>query len=148
MAFLNQSTAGNAFITTKNNSFTYFFDRSDGGTARFETEAGSIVDFSGSRGPNDDRRINAGSIGGAGTYFIGAGNTLVAGGNNRSSEVSGVIADFDPCGCGPAGPGSLEKVGTGKLILSGINTYTGATTVNGGMLSVNGSISRHRAASP
>ena len=140
MAFLNQSTAGNAFITTENNSFTYFFDRSDGGTARFETEAGSIVDFSGSRGPNGDRRINAGSVGGAGTYFIGAGNTLVAGGNNRSTEVSGVIADFDPCGCGPAGPGSLEKVGTGNLILSGINTYTGATTVNGGILSVNGDI--------
>ena len=140
MAFLDQSTAGNAFITTTNNSATYFFNRSDGGTARFETEPGSIVDFSGSRGPNNDRRINAGSIGGAGTYFIGANNTLIVGGNNRSSEVSGVIADFDPCGCGPAGPGSLEKVGTGNLILSGTNTYTGATTVNGGILSVNGDI--------
>jgi len=140
MAFLNQSTAGNAFITTNNNSATYFFDRSDGGTARFETEAGSIVDFSLSRGPNNDGRINAGSIGGAGSYFIGANNTLITGGNNLSSEVSGVIADFDPCGCGPAGPGSLEKVGTGNLVLSGINTYTGATTVNGGILSVNGDI--------
>ena len=43
------------------------------------------------------------------------------------------------CGCFP-GPGSLEKVGTGNLTLSGINTYTGSTTVNGGILSVNGSI--------
>ncbi len=140
MAFLDQSTAGNAFITTKNNSFTFFFDRSDGGTARFETEAGSIVDFSGSRGPNNDRRINAGSIGGAGTYYIGNDNTLVTGGNNRSSEVSGVIADVDPCGCCPAGPGSLEKVGTGTMILSGTNTYTGTTGVFGGVLNVDGSI--------
>ena len=44
-----------------------------------------------------------------------------------------MIADFNPCGC-PAGPGNLEKVGTGKMILSGINTYTGTTAVNGGML--------------
>ena len=140
MAFLNQSTAGNAFITTRNNSVTIFFDRSDGGTARFETEAGSIVDFSGSRGPDNDRRINAGSIGGAGTYYIGKNRTLVTGGNNRSSEVSGVIADVDPCGCSPAGPGSLEKVGTGTMILSGINTYTGTTGVFGGVLDRRGSI--------
>ncbi len=114
MAFLNRSTAGNAFITTNNNSATFFFDRSDGGTARFETEAGSIVDFSGSRGANNDGRINAGSIAGAGNYYIGGGNTLLVGGNYRSTEVSGVIADS--CGCTP-GPGALEKVGLGTLVL-------------------------------
>ena len=93
MAFFDQSTAGNAFITTNNNSGTFFSNRSDGGTARFETEAGSIVDFSGSRGPNADGKINAGSIAGAGDYFIGGGNTLSVGGNDLSTEVSGVIAD-------------------------------------------------------
>ncbi|MBQ1071513.1 autotransporter-associated beta strand repeat-containing protein, partial [Micromonospora sp. D75] len=75
-------------------------------------------------------------------YYIGGGNTLVVGGNNLSTEVSGVIGDFDPCGCGPAGPGSLEKVGSGTLILSGTNTYTGTTTVNGGILRVDGDISQ------
>jgi autotransporter-associated beta strand protein len=49
-----------------------------------------------------------------------------------------VIADFF-CGCSP-GPGSLEKIGTGTLTLSGINTYTGTTTVFGGFLDVEGSI--------
>jgi autotransporter-associated beta strand protein len=63
---------------------------------------------------------------------------LSVGGNNLSTEFSGVIADS--CGCGPPGPGSLVKVGTGTLILSGANTYTGTTDVNGGTLIVNGSI--------
>src|SRR5260221_5759371 len=80
----------------------------------------------------------AGSIAGSGFYYIGAGNTLIVGSHNLSTEVSGVIADS--CGCGPAGPGALTKVGTGKLTLSGINTYTGPTVVDGGILSVNGSI--------
>src|SRR5262249_36418299 len=38
--------------------------------------------------------------------------------------------------------GSLVKVGTGILTLSGTNTYTGTTTVNAGVLVVNGSIAR------
>jgi len=36
--------------------------------------------------------------------------------------------------------GSLIKSGAGRLILTGDNTYRGATTVNGGLLTVNGSL--------
>ncbi|RZN07757.1 autotransporter domain-containing protein [Bradyrhizobium genosp. SA-3] len=136
------TTAGNATIITKDGGKTEFFDNSTGGNARFITSGTGIVDFGVSVGPNSDGRITAGSIEGSGFYYIGGGNTLVVGGNNRSTEVSGVIGDFDPCGCGPAGPGSLEKVGSGTLILSGTNTYTGTTTVNGGILRVDGDISQ------
>ncbi|MGY3032057.1 autotransporter-associated beta strand protein [Bradyrhizobium sp. USDA 4354] len=136
------TTAGNATIITQDGGKTEFFDNSTGGNARFVTTGTGIVDFGVSLGPNGDGRITAGSIEGSGFYYIGGGNTLVVGGNNRTTEVSGVIGDYDPCGCGPAGPGSLEKVGSGTLILSGTNTYTGTTTVNGGILRVDGNISQ------
>lgn len=136
--FGDLSTAGNATIITNSGGGVDFFDNSTGGTAQFITNGTGFVDFSGSLGPNGDGRITAGSIAGSGFYYIGAGNTLVVGGNNLSTTVSGVIADT--CGCGPGGPGSLEKTGSGTLTLSGANTYTGTTTVTGGVLDVEGSI--------
>jgi autotransporter-associated beta strand protein len=75
--------------------------------------------------------MTAGSIEGAGTFSLGS-NQLTVGSNNLSTTVSGVMR-------GTAG--SLVKVGSGTLTLSGTNTYTGATTVNAGALIVDGSIS-------
>jgi autotransporter-associated beta strand protein len=68
--------------------------------------------------------------------FLGA-NNLTVGSNNLSTTFSGVIQDggFE----GGTG-GSLTKIGSGTLILSGANTYTGNTNVNRGVLLVDGSI--------
>ena len=145
------STAGSAVITTNSGGATFFYDNSTGGNAQFITNGTGVVDFGGSFGLNGDGRITAGSIAGSGTYYIGGGNTLVVGGNNLSTTVSGVIADNAPCGCGGLtlakdglstlpSVGNLEKTGSGTLILSGINTYSGTTAVNGGILQVDGSI--------
>jgi autotransporter-associated beta strand protein len=138
------ATAGNAIVTTNSGGATFFFDNSTGDKAQLITVGTGFVDFSGSLGPNGDGRIPVGSIAGSGTYYIGAGNTLVAGGNNLSTMMSGVIADFNPapgCGCPPIpGIGNFEKAGAGTMILSGTNTYTGTTAVNGGILQVDGSI--------
>ncbi|HEX7924500.1 MAG TPA: autotransporter domain-containing protein, partial [Bradyrhizobium sp.] len=140
LMFAAHATAGSATITTESGANVKFVDNATGGNAQFITNGTGFVDFGGSLGPNGDGRITAGSIAGSGTYYIGGGNTLAVGANNLSTNVNGVIADFDPCGCGPTGPGNLEKTGSGTLTLSGVNTYTGTTVVNGGILQVDGSI--------
>jgi outer membrane autotransporter protein len=137
LSFNNNSTAGNAIITTNDGALTQFNDNSTGGNAQFITNAGGNVDFSNTAGPNGDGNISAGSIAGAGNYYLGP-NLLTVGGNNLSTTVSGVISDCGDSGsdCSNAGAtgGGLIKIGTGTLTLSGANTYTGPTMVNAGTL--------------
>src|SRR5260221_157200 len=130
--FFQGSSAGNATIITDVGGVTSFFGESTGGNAAFIPNAGGIVDISGlgtfrdgGSGPNVPG-MTAGSIEGAGTYNLGS-KELTVGSNNLSTEVSGLIG---------GNGSSLTKVGTGTLTLSGINTYTGPTNVNGGELLV------------
>ena len=125
LSFRNASTAGNATIITNAGGITIFADGATGGNARFIANAGGVFDIS----ALSTGGMTAGSIEGAGTYFLGS-NALTVGGNNLSTTVSGVID----------GVGSLIKTGTGVVTLCGTNTYTGSTTVNAGALIVNGSI--------
>jgi uncharacterized protein with beta-barrel porin domain len=130
--FNNSSTAGTAVITTNSGGGVFFVGTSSGGQATLITNTGGAFDISGLTSAG----TTAGSIAGAGNYFLGS-KMLTVGGNNLSTTVSGVISDG---GLSGGVGGALTKVGTGTLTLSGINTYTGATTVNGGMLIVDGSI--------
>ena len=63
--------------------------------------------------------------GGTGGNVILGAATLTTGGNNENTTFGGVIS-----GAG----GSLTKVGTGALTLTGTNTYTGSTMVTVGTL--------------
>jgi autotransporter-associated beta strand protein len=125
--FRNASTAGNAIIITTAGGLTAFVDSATGGNARFITTAGGAFDIT----SLSSGGMTAGSIEGAGTFSLGP-NQLTVGSNNLSTEVSGVLR-----GTG----GSLVKIGTGIMTLSGTNSYTGATVVAGGTLSVTGDIS-------
>ena len=124
--FFNSSTADHATIIVERGGFLGFNDQSNGAQATVINNAGGEVGLFGL----STAGTTLGSIAGDGTFTLTSKN-LTVGSNNTSTEVGGTIT-----GDG----GSLVKVGTGSLTLSGLNTYTGTTTVNAGALIVNGSI--------
>ena len=112
----------------------FFFVSSTGDTSRVEVFGNGFLDIS-------DRalatpNVTVGSIEGTGNVFLGSHN-LSVGSNNLSTIFSGVIQDGGENG---GTGGSLTKVGTGTLIMSGGNTYTGVTHIDGGVLQIDGSI--------
>ena len=82
------------------------------------TNAGKILTFSGNLFGN----INTGTI------------LTLGGSNTGANEVSGPITDTKALSLTV----DLTKSGTGNWIVSGANTYSGATQVNGGLLLVTG----------
>ena len=129
--FLNQSDAGTATITNNSGGSLLFVNKGglpadpDASGARVINRAGGKVDISGvSTG------VSIGSVEGAGNVFLGS-KKLTLGNTNLNAEISGVIADGGASG---GVGGSLTKVGSGTLILSGDNTYTGGTTISAGTL--------------
>jgi autotransporter-associated beta strand protein len=78
-----------------------------------------------------------GLAGGSGTQLQGDNNpgglnvTYTIGGANANTEFDGVIKD------GTVGAVALTKTGASALLLTGMNNYSGGTTIGGGMLIIN-----------
>jgi len=144
--FFETSTAGSATIVA--NSGTgggrggqiLFEGNSDGGTSRIEIFGNGNLDISRHNAPG----VAIGSVEGDGDAFLG-GNNLTVGSNNLSTNFSGVIQNGGAIG---GIRGSLTKVGSGTLDLTGANTYTGNTNVRGGVLHVDGSITSNTYVNP
>ena len=144
--FFGSSTAGSAtLIATEEESNAFgaaiinFFDSSDGGTSHVVL-SGSSQSF-GATARLDLTIHNApgltiGSLAGEGFVLVG-GNTLSIGSNNTSTTFAGNIREDDR---DTKQGGSVAKIGTGVLTLSGINPYSGPTTVDAGELAVSGSL--------
>jgi len=169
-SFHNQSTAGNAFITNTNYGFTTFVDSSTAGSATIQSDSGGAVNFmdassagtavitnnnggvatfSDNADASSATVINnaggtviiayastgttIGSLSGAGAVNLGYATpeALTIGSLNQNMNISGSISLL----------GSLVKIGTGTLTLSGQNTFASGTngaspdiTINGGVL--------------
>jgi autotransporter-associated beta strand protein len=158
--FLDHSTAGDAIMiangarSSKAGSGTILFlsgDASAGDATLVANgghnggQGGLIAFYAETRGDNARVRLfdngmldisshgvlapmSIGSLEGTGTVALGA-NNLAVGRNHLNTTFSGVISD------GRSG-GSLTKVGTGTLALTGSNSYMAATTVQNGTLVV------------
>jgi autotransporter-associated beta strand protein len=135
VAFNSSSTAGQATLIVDKNGFAGFFGTSNGAQAIIINNAGGEVKIANLTTGG----TSFGSIAGAGTYNLGS-KQLTVGSNGDSTTVSGVIEDHFPGANLDQVGGSLVKVGSGTLTLSGVNNYTGSTTVGTGALIVNGSI--------
>jgi autotransporter-associated beta strand protein len=160
LRFADSSGAGSATII--NNQTVNFVDSSRADSATIINNG--LVRIAGSSNPvgvgtSQSRWINgaagvfdlselsnagakAGSIEGAGTIALGSKNLQVGCptiecSNSLSTTFAGVLKDG---GEGGGTGGSLTKAGNGTLTLTGINTYTGPTTIDDGVLIVNGSI--------
>jgi len=90
-------------------------------------ESSSNLQIDGAHQLNSSLAVN--HLSGSGLIVLGPGAGLTVGSQNASSTFSGAISGND---------GGLNKEGTGTLILTGINTYAGGTTVNAGMLALSG----------
>jgi autotransporter-associated beta strand protein len=135
--FANTSTAGNASIEIDLGGTVFFEDQSTADHASINLLAGGALDIS-----LHNTGIALDTLTGSGDVFLGS-KTLTVGGNGMSSTFSGGIHDgaSPEGGGGGSTGGSLIKVGTGSLTLTGLNNdYTGATTVSGGALIVDGDI--------
>ncbi len=135
---------------------TYAGDMSGSGTLT-KTGAGTLT-LAGNNGYTGDITLNGGtlSIGSAanlgatlgqlnvdnarlqttGTFNVERTTTLGAGGATFDTG-TGTTLTFDGA---IDGVGGLVKAGDGTLVLAGLNTYTGDTTVSTGTLRVNGSV--------
>ena len=106
-----------------------------GGSALPDTAAVLLAGVAGaSLSLGNDETIGSLAGGGATGGNVALGTSrLTTGGNNTSTTFSGVIG-----GSAAAGTAQLVKEGSGTFTLSNANTYSGATVINGGVLSVAG----------
>lgn len=145
LAGLNESSSLGMPTTGAANRFLFGFSGNGGGVLRFVGASASRSDRNFVLQGATDGASNTIEASGTdvsatltldGSIASGRGGayTLAIGGENAgANEISGEIADG-------AGSVALNKLGEGRWILSGTNSYSGATTVSAGTLLVTGAL--------
>jgi autotransporter-associated beta strand protein len=123
---------GNGFTLTTNSASNSTFSGVISGSGALAKNGGSTLTLGANNTYSGDTTINAGTVEinttgllGGGSYsgnIVNNGAFLI--GSNSNQTLSGAIS----------GTGALTKNGTGALILTGSNNYSGGTTINAGML--------------
>ena len=166
LQFYNASITGNGTLVTKGSGTILFGGNPTGNTPlpeNFSLGAGSLLDVQGGVTRNEwHNSAYTGNLAGlqveTGATFdtwdgdstfdalTGAGNinkgwngtnTITFGVNNGSGSFTGTITTVPNPNAGGAGTLNLVKQGNGTQAFSGANTYTGTTTLMGGMLLAN-----------
>jgi len=111
------------------------------GTGGYQLSGSAVVTVSGTfdfNGASEsfDQLAGTSAAGTVTNTLASSTSTLTIGGNNGSSSFSGAIQN----GASGTGVVAVNKNGTGTLTLAGLNTYTGATNINAGTLSLTGTI--------
>ncbi len=142
MQLADNSNGGNATINTDATSLLLLNDSANAGNAQINNSgqtvvaaaaqaenatisnaSGGVVDISAV-----DAQTSIGSLSGEGNVVLGSA-TMQEGNLGRDDTISGVIS---------GNGGSLVKTGTGALMLTANNIYTGITQVSQGVLLING----------
>lgn len=148
----NSLITNNATVVTDNVGLE-FGGTASAGTAQITNNATGTIYFANSATAANAVIYNAGNIdysfmtapsvlgstadGPAANIFLGS-QTLSIGSLNYTQTMDGSIVDG---GLNGGTGGSLTKVGSGFLQLTGNDTYTGKTTVQAGLLEIDGSVS-------
>ncbi|UVN47047.1 autotransporter domain-containing protein [Pseudomonas mosselii] len=100
------------------------------GTGGLIKNGAGLLTLNGANTYSGGTQINAGGVVGNSTSLQGAilNNGALTFEQNANGSYTGNLS----------GNGTLAKNGTGELLLTGVNTFTGATSVNAGTLLVNG----------
>lgn len=134
-----QVNAGSATIRVINQGRIGFFGHADGGSAAYVIATNGILHFEPTIGPNGDNKVHVGSIEGDSTasILLAAGQQLFVGSNNLDTNYAGSIV--------PAATtaGSIVKVGTGTLTLSGTTDQLQSLTIAGGTVALAGSAAQN-----
>ncbi|RYZ07902.1 MAG: hypothetical protein EOO24_10705, partial [Comamonadaceae bacterium] len=162
-SYVSANDAGSSFGSAtiiNNGGRVYVQQTSTGGSSTILNTNGLVsldqqADMSGAKIANNgvgdvrvafsDTGVAIGELSGGGTFTLGS-KTLTVGALNTDSTISGVISDTGKAWVDKNSQivsfqvndtgGSLVKVGTGTLTLTGANTYSGGTAINGGALQV------------
>ncbi len=149
-------TLGAATLTTNGDGFDTMFSGTISGSGGLVKEGEGTLTLSGNNSYTGGTLLNEGTLAvgsntalGTGTLFLAEETTLQAAANwltltNAIQLLGDATVDTQSntmtLAGSISGTGGLDKIGSGTLLLTGASTYTGETSVNEGVLKVDGSL--------